>query len=280
MYTAPMLSIVRTPEGLGLQIQHVSPMVYLDHWAFRRFSDEPALAARLVEALQARRGTLALSWLNLGEYATVSAAESRRAAESFVQSVLPAIFCIQVEPFAVDQRGRAGDLLPHADEALASLLVDITKLDDKPFTAVGLFEPLYNAGLAAAKDRLAAITQGRLEFLRHEFHRDPDLAKAVKHAEHPDALANTTRIRAIVRTLAATFFPDLRRPITPNDAIDFLHAAIPIHCCDLVLLDGGMRDHVERARLRFKDTRIKLATVFSGQDGVDRVLDYLEKSGA
>jgi hypothetical protein len=44
-----------------------------------------------------------------------------------------------------------------------------------------------------------------------------------------------------------------------------------------VLLDGGMRDLVDRARLRFKDTDIKLAAVFSGQDGVNRVLDYLEK---
>jgi len=193
MYTAPMLLIVRTPEGLGLQIQHVSPMVYLDHWAFRRFSDEPALAARFVKALRARGGTLALSWLNLGEYANVSVTESRRAAESFVQSVLPAIFCIQVEPFAVDQRARAGDHLPHADEALASMLLNINELDDKPFTAADLFEPLYDTGLAQTKDRLAATTQGRLEYLRQEYHRDHALAEAVKRAEHPDALAKTTR---------------------------------------------------------------------------------------
>jgi hypothetical protein len=103
------------------------------------------------------------------------------------------------------------------------------------------------------------------------------LAEAVKRAEHPEAPANTTRTRAVVRTLAGTFFPDLKRAITLNDAIDFLHAAIPINYCDVVLLDGGMRDLVERARLRFKDTGITLATVFSGQDGVDRVLAYLEK---
>ena len=54
---------------------------------------------------------------------------------------------------------------------------------------------------------------------------------------------------------------------------------IPITYCDLVLLDGGMRDLVARARRRFRDTKIKIATVFSGQDGVDRVLNYLEMSG-
>jgi hypothetical protein len=38
-----------------------------------------------------------------------------------------------------------------------------------------------------------------------------------------------------------------------------------------------MRDLVERARLRFKDTDIKLVTVFSGQDGGTVLLDSLEK---
>jgi len=252
-------------------------MIYLDHWALRRVSSESLLASRFAKALSTRAGTLALSWLNLGEFANVSDVDSRRAAETFVESVLPAVFCIEVEPFAVDQRARAGDHLPYAHEALASLLVDINRLGDKPFTATGLFEPLFDAGLAQTKDRLAAITQGRLEFLRQEYHRDPRLAEAVKRAEQAEALATTTRVRAVVRTLAGTFFPDPKRPIRPNDAIDFLHAAIPINFCDVVLLDGGMRDLVERARVRFKNTGIKLATVFSGQDGVDCVLDYLEK---
>src|SRR5207247_11030965 len=107
--------------------------------------------------------------------------------------------------------------------------------------------------------------------------RDPKLAQAVKHAEHPAALANTTRTRAVIRTLAATFFPDLKRVITPNDAIDFLHAAIPINYCDIVLLDSGMRDLVERARRRFRDTNIKIAAIFSGQEGVSSLLHHLEK---
>jgi len=268
-----MLSIVTTPTGYGLQIQHVRPMVYLDHWAFRLFSSDAALASRFVGALKARGGTLAISWLNLGEYANVSVLESRRAAEAFVESALPAVFCIDVDLAAVDNREETGHPLPHADQAFASLMLNRSG----SFTAKGLFEPLFDAELAGTHAKLAATSQGRLEYLRQEYHRDPKLAQAVKHAEHPDALANTTTTRAVVRTLAGTFFPDLRRAITLNDAIDFLHAAIPTNYCDAVLLDGGMRDLVDRARLRFKDTDIELATVFSGQDGVNRVLDYLEK---
>ena len=65
----------------GLQMQHVRPMAYLDHWAFRKLSINPALSSRLVKALRARSGTLALSWLNLGEYTNVSGVASRQAAE-------------------------------------------------------------------------------------------------------------------------------------------------------------------------------------------------------
>jgi len=48
-------------------MQHVRPMAYLDHWAFGKFSINPALSSRLVKALRARSGTLAMSWPNLGE---------------------------------------------------------------------------------------------------------------------------------------------------------------------------------------------------------------------
>ena len=84
-----------------------------------------------------------------------------------------------------------------------------------------------------------------------------------------------SRKRAIIRTLAATLFPDLKRAITTNDALDFLHAAVPITYCDVVLLDGGTADLVERARRKLKGVR--MAAVFSGRlGGVERFLDYLE----
>jgi hypothetical protein len=252
------------------------PMVYLDHWALRRFSEDLELGARLANALEARGGTLALSWLNLGEYATVSVPEQRRAAEQLVDAILPAVFCIQVDPAIVEQGERAENPRPHADSELAGLFLSSRGGGVNPFTAAGLFET-YNAQLAATRDRLAGIVQGRLEFLRQTHTDDPDFRRAVEHSAHPQAIAATTRTRVIVRELAATFFPDLRRPITLNDGLDFLHAAIPVAYCDVVLLDGGTVDMVERARRHLDGTRITMATVFSGRgDGVERFLAHLE----
>src|SRR5262249_6408002 len=98
---------MRSPTTEGLQMRHIRPTAYLDHWAFRKFSTDPALSSRLVKVLRARSGTLALSWLNLGEYAKVSVVASRQAAEKFVDDVLPSIFCIQVDLAAVDKREKA-----------------------------------------------------------------------------------------------------------------------------------------------------------------------------
>ena len=87
-----------------------------------------------------------------------------------------------------------------------------------------------------------------------------------------------TSFAHVALTLAATFFPDLKRAITPNDAIDFLHAAIPVTYCDVVLLDGATADLVERARRKLNGTGIRMATVFPGRrDGVERFLALLEE---
>jgi hypothetical protein len=264
--------LMLTPSGL--QMQHVRPMVYLDHWAFRRFSSDAALMGRLIRALRARGGTLALSWLNLGEYANVSVAESRQAAEQFVDAVLPSIFCLQVDLATVDKREKAGDSHPHADEALAALFVNASG----SLSAKDMFVPLHDAGLAATHGKLAEVVRGRLELLRATFETDPIFRKEVAKSTRPDVAAQTTRTRAITRTLAAMFFPDRRKKIKLNDAIDFLHAAIPTTYCDVVLLDGATWDLVERARQKLKDTGITMATAFPGRgDGVERFLIHLEK---
>lgn len=273
-----MLALTMTQAGPGVVLQHVSPMVYLDHWALRKFSEDNGLASRLTGILRGRGGTLALSWLNLGEYATVSDSKQRRAAEQFVEGILPSVFCIDVDLAAVDKRERARHPLPHADPALALLFLNRGGQGLNAFTATGLFE-LYDERLARTKDRLAAEVQKRLKILRQTHGEDDSFRKAVNHSNHPEAIQATTPTRAVVREMAATFFPDLKRAITPNDAIDFLHAANPVRYCDIVLLDGGTADLVERARRKLSGTCIKMATVFSPRkNGVERFLALLEKA--
>jgi len=239
-----------------------------------------------VDSLKIDGGTLAVSWLNLGEYATVTSRETRRQAERLLERIVPAVFPLDVDPGAVSKRELAGRteggarsfVDPHADTVFAKLFVRgrpsiaASGLDLR-ITASGVFEPLNHDRLIRSKHRLAATTRGALEKLRRQHADDPEFRRLVGATRKPDARA-ATDTDAVTRALAATFFPDLRRQITLNDAIDFLHAAVPVAFCDAVLLDGATHDLVERARRQYPG--IRMAATLSGRgDGIERFLSHL-----
>jgi len=110
--------------------------------AFRLFSTDDARAERLAAALHRSRGSLAVSWLNLGEYAAVTDSAQRVQAERLLERVLPAIYCIEVEPFRVIAHEQRGHFRPQADEALAAMFRNTRTARVNPFTASGLLEPV------------------------------------------------------------------------------------------------------------------------------------------
>ena len=153
----------------GLVVCAVPPVVYFDHFALRKFAGDETLAARLVAVLKGNGGTLAVSWLNLGEYATVTYRDQRLDAERLLERIRPAIFPIDVDPSAVSTRERTGEPLPHADRSTAMLFVrngDLTPSAsglDLRSTPSRLFEPLNAPLLIASKDGLARKMRQALE---------------------------------------------------------------------------------------------------------------------
>ena len=72
---------------------------------------------------------------------------------------------------------------------------------------------------------------------------------------------------------------DPNAPISANDAIDLLHAAMPVNCCDFVLLDGPWAERVEKMKHRVAKTTMEMpmARCFSQRNsGVQRFLSELE----
>lgn len=255
-------------------------MGYCDHYALRRVSEDEALAAQLVAVLKASGGSLAVSWLNLGEYATVTDREQRLEAERLLDRILPAIFPLDVDAGAVSKRELSGDLHPHVDRAIATLFVK-NRLSisasglDLRISAAGVFDPLNHPRLIRSKHRLASMTQRALKKLRQHHGDDPTFRRLVMNADRKPETRAATTTDAVMRGLAASLFPDSCREITLNDAIDFLHAVVPVAFCDVVLLDGAMHDLVERARRRLP--HVQMAVTFSGRgDGIERFLSHLE----
>lgn len=261
----------------GLVIRPVSPMGYCDHCALRKIAADQALSEKLVTALKAGGGTLAVSWLNLGEYATVTDREQRLEAELLLDRLLPHVFPINVDPGVVSKREHAGDPYPHADREIGALFVKKRTVTisasgiDLLLSASDLFEPVNHPILIRGKDRLARLTLRVLNQRRRDYATRTVFSKQVREAVRASEKA-VTHTDAVVRTLAATLFPDQRRVLTLNDAIDFLHAAVPVAFCDAVLLDGAAWDTVERTRRNLPG----IAKAFSIRgDGVERFLAYL-----
>ena len=80
----------------GLVIRSVTPMGYSDHFGLRKFAEAEALGDRLADSLKIGGGTLVVSWLNLGEYATVTSRETRLQAERLLERIVPAVFPLDV----------------------------------------------------------------------------------------------------------------------------------------------------------------------------------------
>ena len=69
--------------------------------------------------------------------------------------------------------------------------------------------------------------------------------------------------------------------LTRNQAIDLIHAVVPVAYCDLVLLDKYWEAQVDRVRSRFDAAgmSIPIGRVFSGKaNGIERFLCELELS--
>jgi hypothetical protein len=262
--------------------QDVSPTVYLDHWALRTFSEKTTLAGRLVSALKSRGGTLALSVLNLAEFTKVKATQQAQEAENLIEAILPNVFFLEFEPFAVIAREDA--LLaggppgaPHADVDFLRVFAGLKPDSVNPFTAHNLLAAVQKQQLATRLDGLADTIVDRVETLRDTLDVDDGFRSRVSGLPPGSQIQRGTRI--ILRELVRSFLVDRKTKITRNHAVDLLHAVVPVAYCDIVLLDKHWETQVERARARLDRVGVSapIAKVFSGKgDGIDRFLYELE----
>jgi hypothetical protein len=130
--------------GLELVQAAEDPVVYLDHWALCELAKDKNLGARFAGALEARGGTLALSWANLSEFSKVTNKEQAVNTEMFIDSNLPRLFFLESDPFAVCNREDgllAGGprVAPHADTGLFGVVAKLKPEGVQPFTSRGLF---------------------------------------------------------------------------------------------------------------------------------------------
>jgi hypothetical protein len=105
---------------------------------------------------------------------------------------------------------------------------------------------------------------------------DPAYVQKARVVPPSDARLRTL---LIFGELMRGFNLDPNSPIEENDVIDLLHAAIPINCCDFVLLDGPWAERVQKMnqRLRKNSMNMPVARCFSPRSaGMTTFLSELE----
>ena len=268
-----------TADGTRVRQSFDSPTVYLDHWALRLFSDDPVLQDRLVSAVLRKQGTLLLSTISFAEFAHPNDRLHCVAAESFIERLLPNIYFtdfayekLQVQEEAEPNNRRR--FWPPAD--LPQLKLFAERAQDTPlgFTMRGFITMARDshAYLAPVAHETVQMIKGGIEAAR----RDPEYVRKARHILPND---KRTRTYVVMAELMREFHLNPNLKISDNDVIDLLHAAMPVNCCDFVLLDGAWADRVAKLKQRIAAARsvLPLACCYSRRDdGVLRFLDELE----
>lgn len=284
--TSPMmmsLSVNSSGELVAGQ-RAVPPVVYLDHWALRLFSEDPAWRTRLTAALVSRDGTLTLSWANLAEFATVGDQRQARDAEALIESLLPRIFLLEVNPFIVigreDQLLAGGPpLAPHGDAEILRALVMLKPRTPTVLTAHDLFTVIRGEEAAERTERIADVFLNQIAQMRDEAATDRALQATLRRHAMTTPIQRGTRF--ILRELVRAILLDGARQTVRNDAFDFFHAVVPVAYCDFVLVDGYWEVQLNRVRSRLEESGfpVPMARVFSRRrDGLDRFIRELEQA--
>lgn len=268
-----------TTEGLHVRQSFDSPTVYLDHWALRTFSEDQAIQNRLVNGLLLKGGTLLLSHLSFAEFSRASDPRHCRDAEIFLERLLPNIY---LTDFALDkvheqelkEHDNTKRFWPSADLPQLKFLAEWGQSAPNGLTVRGLIElsQVFKVQILESVDTGAKEIVVKLESVRQD-------VNYVSKARRTVPSDQRTRTYIILGELLRGYHLDHTSPISENDAIDLMHAAMSVNCCDYVLLDGPWAERVAKMKQRISKAghEMPLAKCFSKRaKGIVSFLEDLE----
>jgi hypothetical protein len=278
-----VLALDINPDGkLILRSLDVPPRIYLDHWALLAFARDPALGARLRSLIVEKKGTLVVSWLNVGEFSKMPATSRHRTAddvEALLESILPRLYFLDSDAVEVEARERAHAPAPHQDEKLARLVVEALRpLSVQPITVRGMFhypldrtedllQRLKDAFLRKVAEIRGEVEQEAAATAAAGLKPPPSLKRQMPPRDRP--LPGQGPASFVWRELAASVVRETSRNLKPNDAVDVYHAVVPAAYCDFVVLDGRWHAEVSAVRTRCEGAGagLRMARTFSGRKG-------------
>ncbi len=236
--------ITRLSNG-DVQLGLRPPLVYLDHWAVREISKDPARRDHFLETFR-DRGTLMFSILNILEMGRNSR-ESYRKIRDLLDGVGPFWLLSDLDPETVQRRLAAGFIAPAAFLAPVQLLAHI--FGTAPEGAFRLGTAVDRLQDQAFRDAVEGmLTRPSLvHLLKHNRQRHRRRERMIPNPHPP-------RTPMWIEVELVRFLVKDGKTITNNDAIDIMHAAVPLCFAPIVLLDTAWTNFARK--LKLPDTQV------------------------
>jgi hypothetical protein len=196
-------------------------------------------------------GTLLLWALNLVEFMSATT-ETANLGEDFLEEAFPHAYFTLMDLRIINHEptprpaGRTGQPLP--DNELLTIVASKSASIARPYSIRGLVTQVV-----AHRDRLAETmgeTKTKIADKFKEMREDPAHVERARNYSPTDEIPRTQLVMA---ELMRGMNLDPQTPFTANDAIDLMHAVIPVSYCDFVLLDGGWAERVRQLAERGAD---------------------------
>lgn len=236
-----MIQVVINHETHTVNAIPRPPLLYLDHWALRHFSDNPLSRERIIGVFR-KKGTLLFSWTNVLEVAANSGA-SLKAIQFFLNEIGEHWFPVEFNPFEVIRREK-GFTHGNSNPCFASGFLEAyyPHISNEPLslstvcdlTQDSTFKPAYRQNMENLEQ----------EILRtFHFWRSGELENDGIPRFDPNCPTMYV-VEGFQRLIQKETFN-----MGENDAIDFLHAAVPLAYGDFVLLDKHWADLAQKLKL-------------------------------
>lgn len=253
------------PNGSGgyqVKQQLKEPVVYLDHWAVRLFSENKPLQNRFLSALHQSGGTWLFATANLFEFTAMTDLTQAHATERLLFRALPALHVADTtldrgyllvegapeHPDAPEEHWLLKDLGERAK--IAGGMLSTHRFVQDSITHRDQLSPLFDNLKKDVSNSVMALTKDKE---RH--------SNAKKFAPQ----AGMTLRAALSQELIREPHVNEAYVFDENDAMDFIHAVPAAVVCDLILLDARWSHRVNSAARRIRKGGVtgKIAQCFS-----------------
>lgn len=246
-----MVTLRPVGKDYEFEVWSEPPLIYLDHWALRRLSENPTLGERFLAAFT-NRGTVMFSLMNVVEIAGDPVAQRAQQIRNFLEKLGPHWIPMTIDPFRIvgaEDSGKTPDGMHPC--------VSVGFLTDRKFVArlttgavslshvVDLTRGQDGDDIRKDTDRDTARLRRNIQDWRDAYAKDhKELDKKYPVLKFDQ----TTPMRPIYYGLARLTITDTFK-LDDNHARDLFHAVASVRCADLVTLDAHWVGQVRKLKL-------------------------------